>query len=239
MGEKIRIQKIIAESGYCSRRKAEELIREGVVTINRLPAEIGQSVDPSDCTIRIGSRVLAGQQKKVTFMMNKPKGIVCSNDDPVGFKTVFDLMRPDDIKRRIYCAGRLDMDSEGLMILTNDGKFANKLTHPSRSVIKRYHVELSKPFDRSLTPKLLKGRSLDDEWLKFDKVIAGSVSAGMATKIEVHLNHGKRREIRRLMESFGYFIRKLKRFQVGDLVMKKLGPGKYRELTEKEIKMLM
>lgn len=234
----IRLQKIIADRGLASRRAAEEWIRDGLVKVNGQVAELGQKADPRRDRITVKGKMLTmgDLESKITLMMYKPKGVICSNEDPFHSQTVFEMLPPSYRKNRLFCAGRLDKDSEGLVILTNDGDLAQRIMHPSFTVIKRYRVEVHKPFDKALTPKLLEGRTVEGEHLRFEKVIYGQDSGPKSEKrLEIHLNHGKKREIRRLLESFGYHVKTLHRFQIGRLVLKGLPMGECRQLKNKEI----
>ena len=146
----MRIQKYISQCGVCSRRAAEEKILEGAVTVNGEIAQIGQDVDPEKDKVAVDGVTLKGiVAEKVVLAMNKPKGYLCSNDDPFEAKKVFDLLPPPYDKMKLFCCGRLDKNSQGLLILTNDGELANKITHPSSGIIKRYRVTLNRPLDNT------------------------------------------------------------------------------------------
>ncbi len=241
MSEPLRLQKILAERGVASsRRKAEELIESGRVTVNGRVADLGDKADPEADEIKIGRKRLPAPARPQVYLMHKPRGLVCTNADPNAERTVFDILPRDLQQQRLVCAGRLDKDSEGMLILTNDGDLVQALTHPSAEIQKRYRVRLSRELDPELIPKLLEGRKLEGDFLKFDKVIpapSGSPEAGR--NCEVHLHHGKKREIRRLFESFGIYVKRLRRIQIGGLYMKNLGPGMFRKLTDREIPQLL
>lgn len=236
----VRVQKFIAHAGICSRRQAEQHIEEGEVTINGEVAEIGDSIDPDTDDVRFqGKKVsISKKDSKIVLIMNKPKGYICSNADPYNPRTVFDLLPKPFHGERLYCAGRLDKDSEGLLVLTNDGDLSNQITHPSRKVIKKYRVTIQKDLREEMVLKLLKGKEIDGDFLKFEKVIIGGRGEDQGKILEIHLHHGKKREIRRLLESFGFYVKKLKRFQIGGLILKKIPPGAIRELNKKEIDLL-
>ena len=154
----MRIQKYISQCGICSRREAETKILEGLVTVNGKPAEIGQDVNPETDRVWVDGRVARGAVKeKVVLAMNKPKGYLCSNSDPFEAQTVFDLLPEPYSKMKLFCCGRLDKGSRGLLILTNDGDLANKITHPSGGIIKRYRVLLNRDLDEKIIPALLRG----------------------------------------------------------------------------------
>lgn len=235
----LRIQKYLAERGICSRRQAEVLIEDGLVTVNGNLAQIGQKVDPVQDRISVeGRKVKPHVEERVTLMMNKPKGVLCSNFDPYHTRTVFDLLPKPYNAMRLFCAGRLDKDSEGLLILTNDGTLSNRITHPSVGVIKRYYVKLHKDLDVLIIPKLLKGVRIEGELLFARKIIMAKHGPDKERRLEVHLEQGRKREIRRLFESFGYYVKRLQRFQIGKLVLKKVPSGKARPLTIEELNSL-
>ncbi|QYY36286.1 pseudouridine synthase [Ruficoccus sp. ZRK36] len=239
MSELVRVQKFLADRGMCSRREAEEWIRNGRVKVNGVTAELGCKVDPEVDQISVkNKKIPQAPKRKITLVMNKPKGTLCTNHDPNAVLTVFSILPKDYRFDRLFCAGRLDKDSEGMLILTNDGDLANRITHPSGGVVKRYRVKLQKPFDPAIIPKLLKGVIDEGEHLFARKIIPATVGAEADHRVEVHLDQGRKREIRRLFEAFGYHVKKLKRFQMGQLKMKGLGPGAVKPLTEKEIESL-
>ncbi|MEM9158824.1 MAG: pseudouridine synthase [Verrucomicrobiota bacterium] len=238
--QNLRIQKFLADQGICSRRVAEEFIREGSVTINGELAEIGQKIDPSaDIVAFEGQRVRPKTPPKVTIAVNKPKGFVCSNDDPNNPRTVFDLLPKEYAKTRLFCAGRLDKDSEGLLILTNDGDLANQLMHPSNHIVKRYKVSLKQAFPKSKLSKLLKGVIYEEERLKVEQAaFLGNPSKDASTEIDVAMHHGKKREIRRLFMALGYDVKTLKRYQIGQYSIKGMPRGAGIELDQRDIKKL-
>lgn len=236
----VRLQKIIADSGLASRRLAEEWIKEGLITVNGHTASLGQKADPGKDAIKIRGRLLKIVKKKeVTLAMNKPKGYICSHSDPYHDKTIFDLLPRDYFKKKLMCAGRLDIDSQGLVILTTDGDLAQKITHPSHGIVKRYLVTLSRPLEEKLIPKLLKGKHIDGELLNFAKIVQMKIGPKADLQVEVHLTQGRKREIRRLFEAFGYFVDRLKRIQIGGLTLKGISPGRIKELDEKELSLLL
>lgn len=230
--EPMRIQKYLAQAGTCSRREAERLVAEGKVTVNGHPATPGQPVTPGKDVIKVGRKVVGGLVRTTVLMMHKPRGYLCTNVDDFGGKTVFELVPPPFDKQRMFCVGRLDKDSEGLLLITNDGALANKIMHPSGGITKRYEVTVNRPFDPALTPRLLKGARDGEDFLRFAKVIQ---DPGVPERLEIHLTQGRKREIRRLLEIFGFHVKVLRRFQVGGLVLRKMPPGDCRQLTQKEI----
>ena len=238
--EEQRIQKIIAQSGLCSRREAERLIEEGKVRVNGKIAQLGDKALP-DAAIFVDNKPILHKkvERTTTLLMNKPKGYLCTNADPFTDKTVFQLLQPEFQRLRLFCAGRLDKDSEGLLILTNDGALANRISHPSSEITKRYRVVLHRDFNKADIPKLLNGIEYEGDFLKAEKVLsAPDVNEGAARRLEVHLHHGKKREIRRLFEAHRYFVKKLVRVQIGGLVLKNIPKGGIKILGQKDIERL-
>lgn len=236
--EMVRLQKFLADQGIASRRQAEKLIEEGRVSVNGGVAVLGSKVVPGKDHITLDDAVISARKiASVVLAVHKPKGYLCSNADPHHDRTVFDLVPPPWQEERLFCAGRLDRDSEGLLILTNDGAVAQRLTHPSNRVIKRYAVTLDQPFQDKHVKNLLEGITWEGERLKVEKVIPKK-RGGEARQLEVHLDHGKKREIRRLFHALGYKVTKLQRFQIGSFTLRTLGPGKSRKLQPAEIEQL-
>ena len=237
--EEQRIQKIIAQAGICSRREAERLIKEGNVRVNGKIAQLGDKATP-DAEIFVNNKpILHKAERPITLIMNKPKGYLCTNSDPFAEKTVFQLLQPEFQRLRLFCAGRLDKDSEGLLILTNDGALANRISHPGAEITKRYRVVLHRDFNKADIPKLLTGIEYEGDFLKAEKVLpAPDVNEGAARRLEVHLHHGKKREIRRLFEAHRYFVKKLVRVQIGDLTLKNIPKGGVKVLGQKDIERL-
>lgn len=237
--EPIRLQKFLADRGYCSRREAEDWIQEGVVLVNGQPAQLGMKVTPGkDRVMARGKLVTAFRPPDVTLAMHKPRGLLCSNEDPHHERTVFDLLPENWRGQRFFCAGRLDKESEGLLILTTDGDLAQNLTHPSRRVVKRYSVLLTRPFDPRHLPLLLRGVEDEGEWIKAEKAIPAKKGEDRERRLEIHLNHGRKREIRRLLEIFGYRVERLVRTQIGGLTLRGIAPGRCRLLNEKDLRAL-
>jgi 23S rRNA pseudouridine2605 synthase len=235
-----RVQKLIANAGICSRREAEKLIEEGQVRVNGKTISLGEKALASDAIFVSNKPIKFSQESSITLVLNKPKGFICSNKDPYAVQTVFDLLPSDIQKKRLFCAGRLDKDSEGLLVLTNDGDLANKLTHPSANIIKRYRVTLNRDLNYSDIPKLLAGVEFEGEFLKADKIIpAPKEKEGDQRRLEVHLSHGKKREIRRLFEAHRYFVKKLVRFQIGSVQLRNVAKGGIKILSKKEIERLI
>ncbi|MGB0409374.1 MAG: pseudouridine synthase [Opitutales bacterium] len=237
--EEQRIQKLIAHAGLCSRREAERLIEDGKVRVNGKIAALGDKARP-DAAIFVNNKPLRQTTgAAITLLMNKPKGVLCTNADPHAERTVFDLLPTDLQRQRLFCAGRLDQDSEGLLVLTNDGDLAHRLTHPSTQIVKRYRVVLHRDFNREDIPKLLNGVDYDGDFLKAEKVIpAPAGGEGYQRRLEVHLHHGKKREVRRLFEANRYYVKKLVRVQIGGIILKNIPKGGIKVLGKKDIERL-
>lgn len=236
----LKLQKFLADSGLCSRRKGESLISEGLVSVNGETAEIGFRIDPSSDVIKFnGKRIQAHRVAPLTLMVNKPRGFTCSNEDEYAERLIFELLESRHSKHRLFCAGRLDMESEGLVILTNDGNLAHRLTHPSGQVKKKYQVELNSPLKTEHLPLLIKGFEQEGEFLRLDEVRSKGGSAIGVRKLEVIMGHGKKREIRRAFSHFRYKVKKLRRISIGGLYLDGLPLGNYRELMKKEIDLLL
>ena len=233
----MRIQKYISQCGVCSRREAERKILEGDVEVNGVPAEIGQDVNPEADKVSVDGALVRGiVEDKVVLAMNKRKGYICSNGDPFKAQTVFDLLPEPFASMKLFCCGRLDKNSQGLLLLTNDGDLANKITHPSSGVVKRYHVLLNRDLDAKIIPVLLRGVLCDGEKLKASKIIPDSSNlSDSPRRVEVWLNQGRKREIRRMFEAMGYFVKELKRYQIGGLVLKRIPEGAVKILGKADI----
>lgn len=238
--DSIRIHKLLAVRGICSRRKAEELVDLGKVTINGELARTGQKVDPRNDQVKVSGKLLpSSPPKAICLIMNKPRGYVCTNEDPREPRTVFDLLPKSYRKARLFCAGRLDKETEGLIVLTNDGDLAQRLTHPSSETQKVYQADLNKPFDSQHLSLLRRGKIVKGERLWLDKVIlVGKKEARPSRRLEIRLRHGRKREIRRLLAAFGYNVKRLQRTRVGALSLRKIAKGSFRKLTEREINLL-
>ncbi len=230
----IRLNKFLANAGICSRREADVLIATGVVSINGVTiTELGYKIKPTDSVQYDGETINA--EKKRYVLLNKPKGFITTMDDPRGRKTVMTLVSKA-CKERIYPIGRLDRETTGLLLFTNDGDMAKKLTHPRYQSKKIYHVELNKSVNKADFEKLLKGVDLEDGRSKVDQV--SFVSDASSKEVGVELQSGKNRIVRRLFEALGYEVVKLDRVQFSSLTKKDLPRGMYRHLTEQEVAFL-
>jgi len=234
-----KLQKFLADSGVCSRRAGEELIKNGQVSVNGESAKLGMRINPERDVVKVGNkRIQAKFTKPVTFVLNKPKGFTCSNDDPYAERLVFELLEAKHRNLRLFCAGRLDVDSEGLVILTNDGKLAHRLTHPSQQVRKKYQVEINQPLEADAFQSMLDGFEDDGEFLRLDQIRAKAGNPVGSSKLEIIMGHGKKREIRRCFQRFRYKVKKLRRSSIGGLKLGKLPLGTYRLLKDSEIDLL-
>ena len=232
----MRLNKYIAHAGVCSRREAAQLVKDGHIQVNgTVIIEPGVVVEEGD-EVTYKGRVLKPRVNMVYFIMNKPKGVITTVKDEKGRKTVIDLM-VNKTKERIFPVGRLDRATTGLLLLTNDGDLAKKLTHPSHKVKKIYHAVLDKSISEADLDKIAAGLVLEDGLAEVDKV--GYVQGAASKKeigLEIHI--GKNRIVRRIFEHLGYTVVKLDRVYFGGLTKKDLPRGFSRPLTDKEVIML-
>ena len=232
--EEIRLNRYIAGSGLCSRREADEIIQNGFITVNgKLVKDLGTKVTLTD-DVRYKGKKLSSE-KKVYILMNKPAGYVTTVEDPHAEHTVIDLVK-DACPERIYPVGRLDKDTTGILLLTNDGELTKRLTHPKYERKKIYHVFLDKPVTKADLSKLAEGIPLEGETISADAVAYADPED--KTQIGIELHSGQNRVIRRLFESLGYRVKKLDRVYFAGLTKKNLPRGKWRFLTQKELVML-
>jgi 23S rRNA pseudouridine2605 synthase len=230
----IRLNKYIANSGICSRREADELILAGTVVVNgKIVTELGTKVSPSD-KVQYDDRVIRNE-RHVYVLLNKPKGYITTTDDPFDRKTVMTLVA-DACKERIYPVGRLDRNTTGLLLLTNDGDMAKKLTHPRHKVKKVYQVELDKALAKNDMMLIAGGIELDDGMAQIDEIAYTSENSKKEVGIELH--SGKNRIVRRIFESIGYEVVKLDRVVFAGLTKKDLPRGHWRILSEQEVNYL-
>lgn len=230
-----RIQKVISNSGYCSRRKAEELIKNGLVKVNgETIYELGTKVNTSD-TIEVEGHTLR-ENNKVYYLLNKPRGVITSVSDDKNRKTVVDLI---DTNVRIYPVGRLDYDTTGALILTNDGELANLIMHPKSNIDKVYIAKVKGLIGKKEITKLERGVIIDGiktskskaRIRKYDKKTDTSI-------VELTIHEGRNHQVKKMFESIGYEVLKLKREQIAGLDVKNLKSGEYRILKPKEVKIL-
>ena len=230
-----RLQKIIANSGYCSRRKAEQLITEGLVKVNgTVIKDLGTKASYSD-TITINDSTLKLEEKEY-ILLYKPRGVVSSAKDEKGRKTVVDIV---ESKNRLYPVGRLDYDTSGIILLTNDGVLTNLLTHPKHEVEKVYLVKIDELVIPTKVKSLAKGVIIDGQKTSNAKVKIKKLDRKKKTSlIELTIHEGKNHQVKRMFESLGYEVLKLKRERIAFLTLKGLTSGDYRMLTPKEVNQL-
>ena len=233
----IRVQKYLAACGVASRREADRMVEEGRVQVGGYQAFPGDTCLPGKDKVSLDGRLVPWRpENRMVLVMNKPKGYLCSNRDPKNSKTIFTLLPENLQETRLFCVGRLDKESEGLVLLTNDGDLAQSLAHPKAEVTKRYRVVLDKALQTEDVRKLLRGITWEGERLKVEKVIPlKGRGPNPKHEVEVHMHHGKKREIRRLLYAFGYKTKRLVRIQIGQFALKGLAKGRFRELKPKEI----
>ncbi len=235
--EKVRIQKIIADSGRCSRRKAEELISAGLVTVNGRPCTLGDKADPVNDLIRVeGEEISAERAEKRYIMLNKPRGYVTSMSDEMGRKIASDLL--EGVEERVYPVGRLDRNSEGLLIFTNDGEFANDIMHPSRHVPKTYRVTIDGMVNEDQISRLMSGVELDDGVKTLPCTVEVLSESPERTVLRFVIKEGRTRQIRRMCSAVGLDVGRLRRTAIGGVKLGMLKPGDYRDLTKEELRSL-
>ncbi|MBN1456983.1 MAG: rRNA pseudouridine synthase [Sedimentisphaerales bacterium] len=232
--DKQRLQKFLASAGVDSRRKCEELILEGAVRVNRnVVDELPAFVDPEKDIVTVnGKRVHLAD--KVYYLLNKPKGVICTNFDPQGRKKAIDLI---DCPERIFCVGRLDVETSGAIILTNDSKLSNRLTHPRYELSKTYEVKLKGCIDGESIEKLKKG-----VWLSEGKTSRAALKVINRTRtesiVQITIRQGLNRQVRRIFVRVGYKVKALKRTHIGNINIKGMGIGQYKKLTKSQVEYL-
>lgn len=232
--EKTRIQKIIADAGYCSRRKAEELISKGKVTLNGRTVKLGDKAGSKDIIAVDGERIYIPKKKnKIYIMMNKPRGYVTTVSDELDRKCVMDLL--EGLEERVYPIGRLDRNSEGLLLFTNDGEFANNIMHPSRHISKTYRVTVRPDISDEQLVRLSEGVEIDGKKTLPANVVVKDKQPGRVV-ILITIKEGRNRQIRKMCEAVGLEVARLRRISIGPLKLGMLKPGTYRELTPDELR---
>lgn len=234
-----RLQKYLASCGVASRRKCEELIEQGKVKINGVVARLGDKVDDETDIVELDGKKVEKAQEKYYIMLNKPRGIVATAKDEKGRDNVVDLIRKD-LDVRVFPVGRLDIDTEGLLLLTNDGDFANKIAHPSNNITKTYFARVKGGFvEKEALYTLRKGVKLEDGITKPAKVEIKEFYPDKTTLLEITISEGRYRQIRRMCEAVGHPVCDLMRIAVGDIKLGNLPYGKWRYLNPEEIKRLL
>ena len=232
--DEIRLNKFIANAGICSRREADVFIKSGSVTVNgKVVSEMGYKVLPTD-EVRFDGTLISQEAKKYV-LLNKPKNFITTMEDDKGRKTVMELVA-NASKERIYPVGRLDRNTTGLLLFTNDGELAKKLTHPKHSVQKIYHVSLDKKLSMSDLQKITEGFNMDGFRVEVDEI--SYITNEPKTEVGVKIHSGKNRIVRRIFEHFNYTVVKLDRVYFAGLTKKDLPRGHWRHLTEMEVNYL-
>jgi len=232
--DKIRLNKYIASTGICSRRDADEFIKAGLITVNgKLVTDMGIKISPADVVKYNGEKLQ--EEKKVYILLNKPKDYVTTVEDPHAKKTVIDILR-GSCKERVYPVGRLDRNTTGVLLLTNDGELTKRLTHPRFEKLKIYHVQLNKNLKSSDMEKIATGLTLEDGFIKADAIHYSDPVDKSQVGIEIH--SGRNHIVRRIFEHLGYVVSKLDRVYLAGLTKKNLRRGEWRYLTPKEIVIL-
>src|SRR6185436_2368445 len=240
-----RLQKIIAHAGYASRREAEAMIRDGRITVNgRTVTELGSKADPDRDHIKVDGKLITRAEDHRYILLYKPKEVMTTVEDPQGRRTVIDLVR--GVRERIYPVGRLDYHSEGLVLLTNDGELAYKVSHPKHGSVKTYSVKVRGIPEDRLVDKLQRGITIDGK-RTLPCEIGRMKTTGRQTGrsddegnswFEVKLKEGRTQQIRKMFQAVGHPVSKLKRVAIGPIADPQLTPGNWRELTKYEVKML-
>jgi len=229
-----RLQKVLAAAGFGSRRACEELIADGRVTVNGVVAELGRRVDPEQDRVEVDGVPAPVRPGFVYYLLNKPAGVVTTANDPQGRRTVLDLVPSEP---RVFPVGRLDYETEGLLLVTNDGDLTHGLTHPSRAVPKTYLAEVAGVPGRAALRALRNGVELDDGLTAPAR--ARLIQArGDSAALEIVLHEGRNRQVRRMCEAVGYPVRRLVRTRIGPLADRGLRPGHWRSLTTQEVRAL-
>ncbi len=230
-----RLQKVLAARGVASRRAAEEMIIEGRVSVDgRVVTELGTKVDPQKAVIRVGGRILK-QPPLIYYILNKPRGYITTASDPEGRRTIYELLDPADQRERVYPVGRLDMDSEGLLLLTNDGELAHRVSHPRYRIDKEYNALVDGSPAPGALARLAAGGFLVDggRTSPADVSVLGHEAGGTWLRVIIH--EGRKRQVRRMMEEIGHPVRRLRRVRLGQLTLAGLPAAAYRPLTPEEL----
>jgi 23S rRNA pseudouridine2605 synthase len=232
----LRLNRYIAQSGYCSRRKADDLILQGKVKVNgQIVKDLGVKINPEKDTVEIEGKVIKPQEEKVYILIYKPVGYLSSiGKDKFGRKTLTDLLKEIKIHHKLFPVGRLDYNSEGLLILTNDGEFANKVAHPKHNIKKVYKVLVDGIVSQETLKKMKEGATLEDGFFKPDDLKILNINDN-TTWLIVEIHSGKKRIIRRFMDNFGHRVKRLIRIKIGNIDLGNLKPYRYRHLSKKEI----
>lgn len=233
---KVRLQKYLAEAGVASRRKSEELIEHGQVRVNGQVASIGDKINPKKDTVTVRGKKIVKQKTHTYVMLHKPRGFITTMSDEMDRKCVAELIK--DVPGRVYPVGRLDRDSEGMLLFTNDGEFANAMTHPTRHVPKTYRVTVRPSITEEQVTALTTGVIIDDRKTAPAEVRIVTREEGRVV-LEIILYEGRNRQIRKMCEEVGLEVARLKRTAIGSIKLGMLKQGDWRELNEEEVRKLM
>ena len=233
---KVRLQKYLSECGVASRRKAEDLIMAGRVKVNGKPASIGDKIDPNRDTVVVAGKKIKKTKKNTYIMLHKPRGFITTLSDEMGRKCVAQLV--EDVGTRVYPVGRLDRDSEGLLLLTDDGEFANALTHPTHHVPKTYRVTVRPTITEEQITALTTGIEIDGRMTMPSEVRVLEKKEGRVV-LEIIIYEGRNRQIRKMCDSLGLEVARLKRTQIGSVKLGMIKQGDWRNLTEEEVHKLV
>lgn len=232
----LRLQKYLADCGVASRRKSEELIEQGKVKVNSRVAQIGDKVNPKKDDITVSGKKIVKTKSYTYIMLHKPRGFITTMNDEMGRKCVAELVK--DVGARVYPVGRLDRESEGLLLMTNDGEFANAMTHPTKHVPKTYRVTVRPSITDEQITALMTGIVIEDRMTAPAEVRVITKEEGRVV-LEIVLYEGRNRQIRKMCEALGLEVARLKRTAVGSVKLGMLPQGKWRELKEDEVHKLM
>ena len=233
---KVRLQKFLAESGVASRRKSEELIESGKVKVNGHVASIGDKVNPKKDTVTVSGKKIVKQKDNTYIVLHKPRGFITTMSDEMDRKCVAELIK--DVKCRVFPVGRLDRDSEGMLIFTNDGEFANALTHPTKHVPKTYRVTVRPSMSEEQLTALTEGVIIDDRKTAPAEIHVVTKEENRVV-LEIILYEGRNRQIRKMCEEVGLEVARLKRTAIGSIKLGMLKQGAWRHLTDDEVRKLM
>lgn len=241
--EPVRLQKFLADAGVCSRRAAEALIAAGEVSVNGKAAELGQKITPGVDRVNVRGKFIGGgaaaATTKVTLLVHKPKGVVCGTPDGRHPETVFDLVPKEYSRLRFLIAGRLDLESEGLVLLTSDGALADRIARGTEAVLRRMRVSLKQPFPKSRVAQLLKGVRIEEELVAAEEVfVLHPDSHGASSELEVHVSHGRGRGLRELFTTIGCDVKRIQCAQIGLLKLSGMPLRGCRVLASDEIEKL-
>jgi pseudouridine synthase len=223
-----RVQKFLSEQGIASRRKAEEFIKSGQVSINGHRAKLGDKVDPEKDEVKVYGKIIKPSHQKIYVALNKPKGYVVSKRDPMGRKTVFSLL-PENIRTKVWNVGRLDFDTEGLLILTNDGELTQELAHPKYEHEKEYEVTANDTPTKEQIKELEQGVEIATGLTRPAKVKVKS------NVITITIHEGKKRQVRRMIETIGLEVKNLKRIRINKLLLPNIPPGQFTTIKKEDI----